>query len=155
MRTYTKDQRDRFAKFGDVTKNGVVFDWELANINGAAFTLIREPHHTDADMQLAEHHLRSNHDVVSLSIAYLEDATEDPQSMTSVHAECSQCGTLYEFPATRDQFKRYFASNREPIQEIFPEIPDPARAVLTMGNVCALCLPQQEDVVPILAPYMR
>ena len=72
MRTYTTAQRDRFAKFGDVTKNGVVFDWELASIAGAAFTLIREPHRTDADMQLAEHHLRSNRDVVSLSMPILK-----------------------------------------------------------------------------------
>jgi len=46
MRAYTTPERDRCASFGDVTKNGVIFDWELVNINGAAFTLIREPHHT-------------------------------------------------------------------------------------------------------------
>jgi hypothetical protein len=155
MRTYTTPERDRYAKFGDVTKNGVVFDWELASSAGAAFTLIREPHHTDDDMRVAEEHLRRNRDVVSLSVALLESSAEDPNSMTSVHADCSQCGTLYEFPATRDQFRRYFAADRELLQDIFAELPNPARAVLTRGNVCALCLPQPEDVTPILAPYIR
>jgi hypothetical protein len=92
--------------------------------------------------------------VVQLYVARLESSDEDPTSMTSVHVHCSQCGTLYRFPATRDQFQRYFASGRELLQNIFPELPIPARAVLTQGNVCALCLPQLEDVRPFLAPYM-
>ena len=155
MRTYTTIERDRCANAVDVTKNGVVFDWELVNINGAGFTLIREPHHTDDDIRIAEEHLRRDRDVVRLSVALLEPSDEDPNSMTSVHVDCSQCGTLYQFPATRDQFQRYFATGRELIQDIFPEISNPARAVLSNGNVCALCLPQLEDVRPILAPYMR
>ena len=155
MRTYTTTERDRFAKFGDVTKNGVVFDYQLASSAGAAFTLIREPRHTDDDIQIAEEHLRRDRDVVSLSIALLDNSAEDPNEMTSVHVDCSQCFTLYEFPATKAQFNRYFATGRELIQDIFPELPCPARAVLSQGNVCALCLPQLEDVRPILAPYMR
>lgn len=155
MTTYTITERDRCAAAGDVTKNGVVFDYELVSINGAHFTLIREPHHTDDDIRIAEEHVRRDHDVVQLSVARLESSDEDPTSMTSVHVHCSQCGTLYRFPATRDQFQRYFASRRELLQNIFPELPIPARAVLTQGNVCALCLPQLEDVRPFLAPYMR
>jgi|SRR5215211_5985150 hypothetical protein len=155
MTTYTITERDRCAAAGDVTKNGVVFDYELVSIYGAHFTLIREPHQTDDDIRIAEEHVRRDHDVVQLSVARLESSDEDPTSMTSVHVHCSQCGTLYRFPATRDQFQRYFASRRELLQNIFPELPIPARAVLTQGNVCALCLPQLEDVRPFLAPYMR
>jgi len=155
MTTYTITERDRCAAAGYVTKNGVIFDYELVSINGAHFTLIREPHHTDDDIKLAEEHVRRDHDVVGLSVGCLEPSNEDPTATTSVHVDCSQCGTLYRFPATRDQFRRYFASGRELIQNIFPELPIPARAVLTQGNVCALCLPQLEDVRPLLAPYMR
>jgi hypothetical protein len=155
MRTYTSTERDRFAKFGDVTKNGVVFDYQLASSAGAAFTLIREPRHTDDDIRIAEEHLRRDRDVVSLTVALLENSTENANDMISVHVECSQCFTLYEFPATKAQFNCYFATGRELIQDIFPELPNPARAVLSQGNVCALCLPQLEDVRPILAPYMR
>jgi hypothetical protein len=155
MTTHTISERDRCAAAGYVTTKGVVFDYELVSINGAHFTLIREPHHTDDDIRIAEEHVRRDHDVVQLSVACLESSNEDPTSMTFVHVDCSQCGTLYRFPATRDQFQRYFASARELIQNIFPELPIPARAVLTQGNVCALCLPQLEDVRPFLAPYMR
>lgn len=155
MTTFTINERDRCAAAGYVTKNGVVFDYELVSINGAHFILIREPHHTDDDIRIAEEHVRGEHDVVRLSVAHLESSNEEPTSMTSVHVDCSQCGTLYRFPATRDQFRRYFASGRELIQNIFPELPIPAGAILTQGNVCALCLPQLEDVRPFLAPYMR
>jgi hypothetical protein len=155
MTNYTITERDRCAAAGDVTKNGVVFDYELVSINGAHFTLIREPYHTDDDIRIAKEHLRRDHDVVKLSVARLESSNEDPTVMTFVHVDCSLCGTLYRFPATRDQFQRYFASGRELIQDIFPELPIHARAVLTQGNVCALCLAQLEDVRPFLAPYMR
>jgi hypothetical protein len=155
MTTYTTTERDSCANSGDVTPNGVVFDWELVNINGAGFTLIREPHHTDDDIRIGEEYLRYERDVVRLSVAMLDASDEDPAAMTSVHVDCSQCGTLYRFPATRDQFRRYFATSRELIQNIFPEIANPARAVLSQGNVCALCLPQLEDVRPTLAPYIR
>jgi hypothetical protein len=155
MPTYTRTERDSCANAGDVTRNGIVFDYQLVSINGAHFTLIREAHHTDDDIRIAEEHLRRDRDVVGLSVASLETSDDDPNSITSVHADCSQCGTLYKFPATRDQFQRYFTTERELIQDIFPELPNSARAVLTQGNVCALCLPQLEDVRPILAPYMR
>lgn len=155
MTTYTTTERDSCANAGDVTPNGVVFDWELVNINGAGFTLIREPHHTDDDIRIAEEYLRRERDVVRLSVAMLDASDEDPAAITSVHVDCSQCGTLYRFPATRDQFRRYFATSRELIQNIFPEIANPARSVLSQETVCALCLPQLEDVRPILAPYMR
>lgn len=125
MRTYTTTERDRFAKFGNVTKNGVVFDYQLASAAGAAFTLIREPHHTDDEIRIAEEHLRRDRDVVSITVAFLENSTEDPNDLTSVHVDCSQCFTLYEFPATKAPFKRYFATGREAIQDIFPELPTP------------------------------
>jgi len=155
MTTYTTAERDRCANAGDVTRNGVVFDWELVNIHGAGFTLIREPHHSDNQIRIAEEYLRRERDVVRLSVAMLDASDEDPAATTFVHVECSQCGTLYKFPSTRDQFRRYFATDRELIQELFPEIANPALAVLSQGNVCALCLPQLEDVRPVLAPYMR
>jgi hypothetical protein len=65
---YTREEIEKKRQFGDVTKNGVVFDWELASSAGARFRLIREPHHTDRDIEVAKQHLRQDRDVVSLSV---------------------------------------------------------------------------------------
>lgn len=155
MDPYPITERDRCAKFGDVTKNGVVFDWDLVNVNGGHFVLIRESRHSNEDIQLAEDCIRRDRDVVRLSVRNLEDSPEDLNEMTFVHVDCSQCGTLYKFPCTKEQFKLYYTPDRKLIQDIFPEIANPARAVLTQGNVCALCLPQLQDVTPVLTPYIR
>jgi hypothetical protein len=64
MDKYTRAELEKFRKYGDVTKNGVVFDWWLASCEGAGFRLIREPHHTDEDIELAKHYLKSDRDVV-------------------------------------------------------------------------------------------
>lgn len=68
---YTRAVVDRLRKFGDVTPNGVVFDWELAGPGGASFILVREPHHTDADIDEAKRYLKSERDVVRLSVENL------------------------------------------------------------------------------------
>lgn len=73
MTTYTRQQMERFRKFHDVTPNGVVFDWWLVSSAGAGFALIREPHHTDQDIEDAKNYLRGARDVVTLRIARLED----------------------------------------------------------------------------------
>lgn len=70
--TYTRDEVARFRKHGDVTRNGVVFDWCLVSINGAGFTVIREPHHTDEDIEIAKQQIRSDRDVVWMRTATLE-----------------------------------------------------------------------------------
>ena len=47
---------DRLAKcraWGRVTKAGVVFDYSWATQDTASFLLIREPHHSDADIDRA------------------------------------------------------------------------------------------------------
>lgn len=63
---YTREQVERFRKFHDVTKNGVVFDWWLVNCNGAGFCLIREPHHTDEDMFQAIQYIKRDRDVAGM-----------------------------------------------------------------------------------------
>jgi dihydroxyacetone kinase len=69
MSVCTKDDIALAKKRGDVTHNGVAFDWWLASINGAGFMLYREPHHTDQDIDDAKSYLRSSRDVVSLKVA--------------------------------------------------------------------------------------
>ena len=64
MTTYTAAEVAKFRKHGDVTRNGVAFDWWLVNMNGAGFCLVREPHHTDADMEIARRHIMADRDVV-------------------------------------------------------------------------------------------
>ena len=47
---------DRLAKcraWGRITKSGVAFDYSWATQDAASFLLIREPHHTDEDIDRA------------------------------------------------------------------------------------------------------
>lgn len=81
--TYTKDERNKFAGYGDVTPNGIVFDWSLVNCDGAAFYLIRESHHSDEDIEIAKRYLRSDHDVVGLFVATLQ--TEVAETNEAFH----------------------------------------------------------------------
>jgi hypothetical protein len=63
-----RKRMERCRKFGDVTRNGIVFDWELAGSQGAAFELFREPQHGDDDIQVAKSQLFQDRDVVWLSV---------------------------------------------------------------------------------------
>jgi hypothetical protein len=51
-------------RHGDVTDNGVAFNWGLETAAGAWFRLFREAHHTDADIAEAKRQLRRDRDVV-------------------------------------------------------------------------------------------
>ena len=57
---------DRCKDAGDVTPNGVCYEWGLAGPNGAWFVLLKEPKHTKEDLRIAERYLRSQRDVVNL-----------------------------------------------------------------------------------------
>jgi hypothetical protein len=59
---------ERCRRFGYITRNGVVFDYELAGPHGASFELFRQPDHSDEDIQAAEQHLRADRDVVRLFV---------------------------------------------------------------------------------------
>ena len=61
---YSSDEVNRFRKYHQVTKNGVAFDWWLVNCDGSGYCLIREPHHTDADIDEAMRFIKSERDVV-------------------------------------------------------------------------------------------
>lgn len=61
--TYTPDELNQAYKHHDVVK-GVAFLWWLVNINGAGFALLREPHHSDEEIQAAKDELHRNRDVV-------------------------------------------------------------------------------------------
>jgi len=74
MRGELRKRIERCRKFGDVTRNGIVFDWELASSAGAAFELFREPHHTDDDIAKAESQLRQDRDVVSVSVTNVSES---------------------------------------------------------------------------------
>ena len=64
MDEFDKSRMERCRHFGDVTKNGIVFDYELVNADGAAFWLYVEPKHTDNDIANAKAHLMRERDVV-------------------------------------------------------------------------------------------
>jgi hypothetical protein len=51
-------------KHHDVTNNGVAFEWWLANCDGAGFLILREPHHTDEDIDRAKSLIKADRDVV-------------------------------------------------------------------------------------------
>lgn len=61
--TYSPEDLACAKRHGDVVK-GVAFDWWLVNANGAGFALLREPHHTAADIAAAKAELQRNRDVV-------------------------------------------------------------------------------------------
>lgn len=63
-----KAQRYRETTRGAVP---VAYEWGLQNENGAWFRLLREPHHTDQDIDAARAFLRSERDVVSLRVERL------------------------------------------------------------------------------------
>jgi hypothetical protein len=52
----------------DVTPNGVAYEWRLSTWNGSRFVLLREAHHSDADIDSAQAHLNSTFEVVSLRV---------------------------------------------------------------------------------------
>jgi hypothetical protein len=76
MSEYTQKDADRFRKFGDEAE-GVAFDWCLVNINGAGFTLLREPHHSDEQIKRAENKIRGNRDVIWLKVANIKEEKEN------------------------------------------------------------------------------
>ena len=63
MTTYSPEDLLLAKRHRDEVK-GVCFDWWLANIDGAGFALLREPHHTDTDIEAAKAELLRNRDVV-------------------------------------------------------------------------------------------
>lgn len=65
--TYTQNDVDHARRIGDEVC-GVAFIWDLVSINGAGFTLLREPTHTDEDIARAEAKIRGDRDVVWLKI---------------------------------------------------------------------------------------
>lgn len=76
--TISKAEYDRLVKFGNVTKNGVVFFDELAGPGGIWALLIKEQKHTDKDISDAIRWLRGQRDVVSWSTGYPEwEVTND------------------------------------------------------------------------------
>jgi hypothetical protein len=68
MDGYTPEDLAKAKLYRDVTPNGVAFDWWLAGPDGAGFSLFQEPHHTPEDIDNAKRYLRSERDVVTLSV---------------------------------------------------------------------------------------
>lgn len=64
------------ARDGDVIAvpagNAVRFEWGVQSAAGAWFLLLREPHHTNADITDAKRSLRNSRDVVSLGVEVLK-----------------------------------------------------------------------------------
>lgn len=65
-KTYTVAERDRIIAFGDVTTNGIPYDWGLAGPDGAWYTLLVNSEHTDSDIKKAAVELFMQQDVVGL-----------------------------------------------------------------------------------------
>ena len=69
MKQYSKEHADWLRTFThDVTDNDVAFDWGVTGSTGAWFVLIREPQHTDADIERAKRFLHIHRDVVSIHV---------------------------------------------------------------------------------------
>lgn len=61
-------------QFGYITATAVpvAYEYRIASADGAAFTLLREPQHTDADIRKAKSYLYNADDVVSLTTDTLD-----------------------------------------------------------------------------------
>lgn len=88
MKTYTKAAVERIRRFGDVAA-GVPFDSAPTSPDCIGFTLIREAHHTYADIEAAKKWLRARRDIPGrIAVATVVDDvplvmnTRDPQLMT-------------------------------------------------------------------------
>lgn len=68
-----RKRMERCRRYGNITRNGIVFDWELAGPNGASYELFREPKQSDEDIEHAASQLRADHDVVSLFITEVSE----------------------------------------------------------------------------------
>ncbi|MWL91763.1 hypothetical protein [Cupriavidus sp. SW-Y-13] len=70
---YCASDVERNRRIGEVTSNGVVFDYTLAGSLGATFTLIREEGHSDEDLEIAAKELCRDRDVIGkIRIARVE-----------------------------------------------------------------------------------
>lgn len=69
--------------------------------------------------------------------------------------QCTGCGIVFKFSVTGDQEAHYYAEPRTMhIQDIFPEIEPPVRAVLSRGNICAMCTTPSDETKNALKPYL-
>lgn len=68
MTTESIKRIEKAKHFQDVTRTAVpiAYEYTLVNADGAAFTLLREPQHSDADIRKAKSYLYNQQDVVSL-----------------------------------------------------------------------------------------
>lgn len=54
------------------TSSGVYYDWGLANINGAWFTVIKLPGMSEGEIKAAKGEIRRNHDVVCMDVLRID-----------------------------------------------------------------------------------
>lgn len=85
----------------------------------------------------------------------MDHATLNTQASTTAFADpildhelferCVRCNTTFRFNVTRTQAIDYLPPREKLVQDIFPELPAAARAVLAQNHVCGVCL-YQDDV---------
>lgn len=66
----TTEELKRFLSYGDVSPEGIIFNWELAGPHGADYFIFPADHHTKEDVENTKNWLRNNHDVVSLIVGH-------------------------------------------------------------------------------------
>ena len=74
MTTESIKRIEKAKHFQDVTRTAVpvAYEYTLVNADGAAFILLREPHHTDANIRRAKSYLYNTNDVVSIRTETLD-----------------------------------------------------------------------------------
>lgn len=83
---YTSVDLATARKDGDVAE-GVCFLWGLVSQNGACFALLREPKHTDEDIERARAYLMRQRDVVGRIRVLLPASTICPWTVSIVFGE--------------------------------------------------------------------
>lgn len=73
------EELKRSYEIGNITPNGIIYDYELAGSMGADFYLFPATWHTKEDIEEAKEYLRTQHDVVSLYIGHIDGEYPIPQ----------------------------------------------------------------------------
>jgi hypothetical protein len=66
------EQLQKMLQMGQITEEGILYDFELAGPQGADYFLFPAKHHSEEDVQKSKDYLRTNQDVVSLLIGHVE-----------------------------------------------------------------------------------
>jgi hypothetical protein len=141
-----QEQMERCRAMVEITDGDVVYDYELVNIDGAAFRLFREPHHTDADIAAATDRIKTDRDVVG-RIKVI--------SLAADHANYEAEKPLLAFVAATMTLNRHEAPNWARQWRGKAEGRERGEGLANFSAKVTAMLPMFEPVIEWCSPYRR